>query len=156
MLLEVGRVVKPHGLRGETVVELVSNRPERSTPGASFSTASGTLRIRSARPFQGSWLVFFDGVETVGAAEALRGVVLRAAALDDPGVLWVHELVGAQAVRASDGRPVGRVVAVMSNPASDLLELEDGTLVPLRFVVEHQPGRVVLDAPEGLLQEPRP
>ena len=42
--------------------------------------------------------------------------------------------------------------AVQANPASDLLVLDGGQLVPLRFVVEHGPGRVVIDPPAGLLE----
>lgn len=39
--LEVGRIVRPHGLAGQVVVELVTNRLERVAPGASLSTADG-------------------------------------------------------------------------------------------------------------------
>jgi 16S rRNA processing protein RimM len=79
-------------------------------------------------------------------------VVLRAPALEDADALWVHELVGATVVRAGDGAEVGRVRAVVANPASDLLELEDGTLVPVRFVVSAGDGRVEVDPPPGLLE----
>ncbi len=50
------------------------------------------------------------------------------------------------------GRHLGRVTAVEANPASDLLVLEGGGLVPLRFVVEHGAGRLVVDVPDGLLR----
>lgn len=144
--------MKPHGLGGETVVELVSNRPERSSAGARFSTDAGELHVTRIRPFQGRWLVTFEGVDSRAAADALRGTLLRAPALDDPDALWVHELVGAAAVRAADDALMGTVVSVVSNPASDLLELDDGSLVPVRFVVRSEPGRVVLDVPEGLVE----
>lgn len=150
-VLEVGRVVKPHGLNGETVVDLVSNRVERLAPGSVLDSDAGALVVTRSRPFQGRWLVFFDGVHDRPSADALRGVVLRAEPMDDdPEALWVHELVGAEMSRASDGVSVGRVVSVVSNPASDLLELDDGHLVPVRFVVAHEKGRVVVDAPDGL------
>jgi 16S rRNA processing protein RimM len=70
--------------------------------------------------------------------------------LDDPDALWVHELVGSDVVDV-EGRAHGRVAAVEANPASDLLVLEGGGLVPLRFVVSHGDGRVVVDPPVGLL-----
>ncbi len=93
----------------------------------------------------------FEGVNDRNAAEALRGTVLRAAPADRPGVLWVHELVGAEVVDQG-GRLLGSVEAVEPNPASDLLVLAGGGLVPLRFVVGHTPGeRVVVDIPDGLL-----
>jgi 16S rRNA processing protein RimM len=149
----VGRVVRPHGVGGEVVVELVSNRPERTAPGAVFDTDGGPLQVVQARPFGGRWLMRFAGVHDRKAAEAQRGRVLRSAPLVDDQALWVHELVGATAVRASDGTPLGRVVAVVSNPASDLLELEDGSLVPVRFVVGRAEGRLLVDAPAGLFDE---
>ena len=83
-------------------------------------------------------------------AEGLRGAVLSAEPLDDPDALWVHQLVGSEVVD-TDGGAHGAVVAVEANPASDLLVLESGALVPLRFVVESGPGRVVVDPPAGLL-----
>ncbi|MGH8917737.1 MAG: ribosome maturation factor RimM, partial [Actinomycetes bacterium] len=64
--------------------------------------------------------------------------------------LWVHDLIGA-AVSDPSGRALGRVRDVEANPASDLLVLDDGTLVPLRFVTAHAPGRLTIDPPPGLL-----
>jgi 16S rRNA processing protein RimM len=43
------------------------------------------------------------------------------------------------------------VESVQANPASDLLVLEDGGLIPLTFLVSHEDGRVVVDPPAGLL-----
>jgi len=95
--------------------------------------------------------VRFAGVESREGAEALRGLILRAPPIERPGTLWVHELVGAE-VASTDGRALGVVVAVEANPASDLLVLADGGLIPLRFVVSHRPGaQVVVDVPDGLL-----
>jgi 16S rRNA processing protein RimM len=126
---------------------------------AGFSLDAGSGRrlvVRSSRP-QGPgqrWLVHFDGVESREDAEALRGAVLRAPALaPEPGVLFVHELIGAEAW-CTDGRRAGTVVSVEANPASDLLVLDTGALVPVRFVVAHEPGtRVTLDVPAGLLPD---
>jgi 16S rRNA processing protein RimM len=139
-------------LRGEVVVALVTNRPERARPGACFSSDVGPVRVSAARPFEGRWLMRFEGVDDREAADRLRGIVLRAPALCDADALWVHELVGATVVRVGDGAEVGRVRAVVANPASDLLELEDGTLVPVRFVVGAGGGRVEVDPPTGLLE----
>jgi 16S rRNA processing protein RimM len=150
-LLEVGRVVRPHGLGGEVVVDFVSNRAERSQPGAVFRTDEGDLEIESCRPFQHRFLVTFAGVRGIAAAEALRDRILRAPPLDDPSALWVHELLGSTVVDQADDRPLGVVTAVVANPVSDLLELDGGGLVPLRCVVDHGPGRIVVDIPAGLL-----
>ena len=72
--------------------------------------------------------------------------------LDDPDELWVHELVG-EAVVETDGTARGRCVAVVENPAADLLELDSGALVPVVFVVDHADGRIVIDPPAGLFDE---
>ena len=51
------------------------------------------------------------------------------------------------------GTDRGRVASVVANPAGDLLELVDGTLVPLRFVVDYEPGeRIEVDVPDGLFE----
>ena len=152
VLLEVGRVVRPHGLKGEVVVVLVTNRTERLAPGTVLSSDRGDLRVEASRPHQDRWVVAFEGVSDRDGADRLRGLVLRAEPIDDPDELWVHELTGAEVVDRA-GRSHGRVREVEANPASDLLVLDDGRLVPLTFVVEHQPGRIVVDPPPGLLED---
>lgn len=151
-MLLVGRVTKAHGLRGEVVVHLLSSEPEvRLAPGSVLATADGpSLTVVAARPHQDRWIVRFEGVDGREAAEALRGTELLGEPLDDPDALWVHELVGAEVVEV-DGTARGTVVAVVANPADDLLELDGGALVPVGFVVgRDDAGRVVVDAPEGL------
>jgi 16S rRNA processing protein RimM len=150
-LLEVGRIVKPHGLAGEVVVELTTDRTERLDQGTTLQSDGGPLVVEASRPFQGRFLVRFAGVGDRTGADHLRGAVLRAGALEDPEALWVHELVGARVVSV-DGTALGTVAAVEPNPASDLLVLEGGGLVPLRFVTSLEPGQqVTVDVPPGLL-----
>jgi 16S rRNA processing protein RimM len=161
--LEVGRIVKAHGIRGEVVVEAVTNRPERFAAGSVLYAGDGRFVVRRAGPQGGPdpagrmarprWIVSFEGVDDRNEAERLRGTVLTGDPLeheDDAGELWVHELVGSEMLDPS-GRVLGRVAAVEANPASDLLVLEDGHLVPMVFVVETAAGRVVVDPPAGLL-----
>lgn len=144
--------MKPHGLRGEVVVELFTNRTERLAPGTVLGSDRGPLEVVRSSAHQHRWIVAFAGVGDHAGAEALRGVTLSAEALEDPDALWVHELVGSEVVDAA-GVTHGTVVAVEANPASDLLVLEGGGLVPLRFVVSSEPGRVVVDPPAGLLDD---
>jgi 16S rRNA processing protein RimM len=148
-LLEVGRIGRPHGLRGEVVVVLTTDRDERLAPGVHLSTDRGELLVRTSRRHQDRWIVSFEGCATRDQAEELRGVALLAEPLDEPGELWVHELVGAEVV-TTGGEPLGRCTAVVANPAADLIELDGGGLVPVVFVVGHTPGRVTVDPPEGL------
>jgi len=149
-LLEVGRVAKAHGLRGEVVVALSTNRPERVAEGSVLHADSGPLVVASSRPHQHRHIVRFEGVDSREAAESLHGQVLRAEPLEDPDALWVHELIGSTVVD-QHGVEHGRVTEVEVNPASDLLVLEGGALVPLTFVVERGDGRIRVDVPEGLL-----
>jgi 16S rRNA processing protein RimM len=125
-LLEIGYVVKAHGLQGEVVVGLITNRLDRLDAGQ-------RLAVRRK------------------AAEALRGSLLLAPPVTDPDALYVHELIGSEVVE-QDGTSHGIVVSVEANPASDLLVGEAGWLVPLRFVVERRGRQIVVDAPEGLFE----
>ena len=148
-LLEVGRVAKPHGLRGEVVVALTTNRPERVAKGTVLHTERGELTITASRPHQHRHIVRFAGIDTREAAEALHGLVLSAEPLEDPDALWVHELIGSVVVD-QHGIEHGPVISVEVNPASDLLVLDGGGLVPLTFVVDQTDGRITVDVPDGL------
>lgn len=151
-LLEIGRIAKAHGLRGEVNVVLVSNRTERLDPGSVLSSDVGELVVESSRPHGERWLVTFAGHRDRSAAEALRGLELRAEPLDDPDELWVHDLVGCRVVSA-DGIERGVVTAVQDNPAADLLVLDTGALVPVVFVVDGPAeGTVHVDVPDGLFE----
>ncbi len=158
----MGRIDRAHGLAGEVVVRLLSNNPERLLPGASVVVdAPGgrrRLTVTASRPHQDRHLVSFEGVADRSGAESLAGMTLLAEAVTgDAAGYWVHDLVGAAVVDA-DGAGRGSVVAVVANPASDLLELDSGVLVPLRFATwvagagpgEAQPPRLVVDGPVGL------
>lgn len=149
-------------------MKLVTNRLERLEPGTELTVCRGEvggasraagpegdvsvrLAVTGARPHGTRHLVRFASIDDVEAAERLRGAVLCAAPIEDPDALFVHELVGSSLVDVA-GRAYGTVAAVEANPASDLLVLDDGQLVPLVFVVDRAPGRVVVDPPEGLLE----
>ncbi len=143
-------MAKPHGLKGEVVVALSTNRPERVAVGTVFQTDRGELRITHSQPHQHRYIVRFEGVDHRDQADALRGLVLRAEPLDDPDELWAHELIGSVVVD-QHGVEHGPVTSLELNPASDLLVLEGGGLVPLTFVVEVDEDRIRVDVPDGLL-----
>ena len=149
--LEVGRIGRAHGLRGEIAVSLSTDREERVAPGSVLEIDGRELVVVRARPHQHRWLVVFEGVEDRTAAEALQGELLYADALPTDGddELWVHELIGAT-VQDPAGNSLGTVIALEANPASDLLVLDGDRLLPLVFLVRHEPGLVVVDPPAGL------
>lgn len=159
----VARIGKPHGLRGEVTVRSHTDVPqERFVPGAEFATDPdrGCLTLRSAREHNGTWLLTFDQVPDRSAAEELRGTELLVdQELQREEDAWYEdELVGLSVID-THGRTVGEVVALHNRPAQDLLELRllDGRLSLVPFVeaivpeVDVGAGRIVLDAPDGLL-----
>lgn len=165
--IEVGRVVKPHGVRGEVAVHLLTDRPEvRFAPGAAVVLAGELTSVAAARPHHGRWLVRFDGVADRATAEGLRGAAVHAEPLpgdDDTDTFWVHELVGMTVV-TEQSQDLGDVLAVVELPPAagyDLLEVAhpDGHtwFLPaaddLVEVVEADDGDLVLvvvDPPAGL------
>jgi len=98
VLLEVGQITKPHGLRGEVFVKLSTNRDERLTAGTVLQTDRGPLIVETSSPHQNGWIVRFATISTREEAEAARGLVLRAEPLDDPEQLWIHEVIGSDVV----------------------------------------------------------
>ncbi|MCO8126987.1 ribosome maturation factor RimM [Acidimicrobiia bacterium EGI L10123] len=148
-LLEVGTIAKPHGLKGEVIVALLTDREDRLAAGSVLQTDRGPLTVVEAHPHQHRWRVRFEGFATREDVDPLHGLVLRAEPVDDPDVWFVHELIGLPVV-LTDGTEVGTCTAIIDNPAHDLVELDDGRLVPLPFVVDV--GDVIeIDPPEGLL-----
>jgi len=150
--LEVGRIVKAHGLRGQVQVDLWSDRTERLTVGTTLFSDRGPLVVEAAAAHQARFIVRFDRITTREEADEWRGVVLSAPRLEDDSVIWIDQLFGAEVVD-STGVARGVVVDVEANPASDLMVLDSGVLVPLTFVVTLEPNtRVVIEAPEGLFE----
>jgi 16S rRNA processing protein RimM len=150
-LLEIGHIRRAHGVRGQVNVELGTDRAERVEPGARWYARDRWLTVASASPHQARWLVTFEEITDRTAAQRLTNTPVYAEPLADADELWVHELIGARVIEV-DGTDRGRCVAVVANPAADLLELESGALVPVVFVVEHTEGRVVIDPPAGLFE----
>ncbi len=157
--LEVGRIGKAHGLRGEVVVTPITNHVERFAVGSVLHVDDRALTIVTSRPQQHRFVVRFEGIDDRNAAEALRGRFVHADPLESApdDELFVHELIGA-AVVGPAGEPYGSVVSVEANPAHDQLVLDSGALVPMVFVVEHTPAvdaqaaTIVIDPPAGLFE----
>ena len=150
--LEVGRIVKAHGLRGQVQVDLWSDRVERLAVGATLETERGPLVVVASAAHQARFIVSFDRIDSREEAERWRGVVLSAPRIHDGSVIWIDQLFGAEVVDMT-GVLRGVVVDVEANPASDLMVLDTGALVPLTFVTTVEPNvRIEVDAPEGLFE----
>ena len=154
MLLVVGQIGKPHGVRGEVSVAVRTDEPEeRFVAGSAFTTevprdrrvstgpAAGApgvpyqvpprLVVESVRWHQGRGIVQFEGVHDRDVAEALRGVLLQVDSAelkppDDPDEFHDHQLVGLR-VEALDGSALGTVDRIDHAPSSDLIVLKKAT-----------------------------
>ena len=166
-LLVVGRLGRPHGLKGElTVAVRTDDAQGRFVPGSQFLTDPdvGVLTLAAARSHTDRWVLRFEDVESREDAEDLRDVELLVdTSRDEPEEdAWpVAALVGLRAEHV-DGPVLGAVVALDAGVAQDLLVVDTGrgrVLVP--FVAELVPevdvagGRVLLDPPGGLFPEVR-
>jgi 16S rRNA processing protein RimM len=166
MQLVVGRIIRPHGLTGEVVVDVRTDDPaDRFVPGLVMVTdpgQAGPLTIERVRPHQGRLLVTFAEASDRDTADGLRGVLLCVDSADvpppvDPDEYHDHQLVGLR-VESADGERIGDIVAIEHAPASELLVVgrPDGRRALVPFVraivpeVDLAGGRVVVTPPDGL------
>ncbi|MEU7611855.1 ribosome maturation factor RimM [Micromonospora sp. NPDC049204] len=161
MQLVIGRIGKPHGVRGEVTVEVRTDEPEaRFAPGSVLRTEPGAtppapatadepgvpfrlpaeLTIEEARFHQGRVLIAFEGILDRNTAEALRGTLLVVDSADvdppdDPEEFHDHQLVGLAVVTPA-GERLGDVVRIDHAPSSDLLVLRrpEGRTALIPFV----------------------
>lgn len=179
MLLVVGQIARPHGIRGEVIVDVRTDEPEqRYAVGSVLHTdptsvprrpdvLPRTLTVAAAKPHAaagpGRFIVSFEEVPDRDMAESLRGLLLQVdtaelASIADPDEFHDYQLVGLAAV-TPDGQSLGEVTAIDHAPASDLLVLRrpDGRTALVPFVKAMVPevdlagGRMVLTPPPGLL-----
>jgi len=152
-LLEIGHVGRAHGIRGDVFLVLSTDRVERAAVGTKLWVRDRWMTVTQSSHAGGKFRVHLEGVDDRNASEALSSTKVFAEPLDDPDALWVHDLIGATVVEVS-GIDRGRCVSVVANPASDLLELDSGALVPVTFVtsvaVSGGEQLITIDPPDGL------
>ncbi|HEY5877554.1 MAG TPA: ribosome maturation factor RimM [Nakamurella sp.] len=163
MDIMVGRIGRPHGLRGDVTIAVGTQDPdERFAPGAVLDSDRGPLTVATRRRSGGLLLVRFAGVDDRDAAEALRGTSLTVPAetlpeVDDPDEFYDHQLIGL-GVRDAAGRELGEVIEVWHPPAAPVLLVRrpDGTDEAVPFVralvptVDLAGGFLVVDPPDGM------
>ena len=148
-LLEVGAIRRPHGVKGDTYIDLLTDREDRLAVGSRVWAKGSWRTISYSKRLPQRWLVHLQGFDDRTSIEALTNTAIFAEPVDDPDALWVHELVGTQVVEVS-GVVRGTCVGVLANPAHDLLELDSRALVPVTFVVSCENGVTTIDPPDGL------
>lgn len=168
----VGRIGKPHGIRGEVTLDVRTDEPDRRfAPGtvlraqapAGADRRPASLTVARARWHQSTLLVTFEELADRNAAEAARGTLLHATIAadetpEDPEEFYDHQLVGL-AVVDLDGTALGEVKAVVHGSAQDLLTVRtpDGRDALVPFVsalvpeVDLAAGRVVVADRPGLV-----
>jgi 16S rRNA processing protein RimM len=167
----VGRVRKAHGVRGELVVETITDTPEAVfAPGCRVFAGTHTgepsadrreLRVRDARPLNAGLLVTFEGIADRTAAEQWRGRYLLLPASEvpapDDSEIYVHELLGMDVVLVS-GERVGSVTGTYQLPQGLAIDVqrEKGTvMIPFSdqavTAVDRVARVITIDPPLGLL-----
>ena len=168
----IARIGKPHGLLGEVTVQLHTDEPERrlavgtliDTEAAPGTGVPRALTVRSTRVHNGVWLVAFEQVPDRTGAESLRGTRLVVDAADvlpaaDEDDVFTEEQLRGLAVVDPAGAVLGEIGGLELGAAQDRLVilLPDGREAQVPFVtalvpeVDLEAGRVVVDAPPGLL-----
>jgi 16S rRNA processing protein RimM len=163
----VGRIARPHGLRGDVVVNPETDfAEERFAPGATLWTRSAlgqeALTIAAARMQNGRPVVAFEGLTRIEDVERLAGLELRIPedALQplEAHTYYQHQLVGC-AVETTSGEAIGAVTRVDGGAGATLLVVEGGrgeVLVPLSQAIcvdiDVAGKRIRIDPPEGLIE----
>lgn len=162
----VGRIGRPHGLRGEVTVQVTTDDPDdRFAAGAVLGTnpvATGPLTVASMRRSGPVLVLGFEGYIDRNAAETLRGTTLTLDAStlpvpDDPEEFYDHQLVGLSVVDRS-GTVLGTVTEILHPPAAPVLAVDrpDGSQELVPFVsaivpiVDLDGGRLVVEPPDGM------
>lgn len=126
MYLAVGYLRRPHGLRGELLMDVLTDFPERLQPKVVVyaGEAHHPLTIRSTRQHNKGLLVHFEGLDSPEAAGAYRNTWVFVRADDRPplpeGEYYQHQLIGLQ-VRTQEGEVLGQVVEIINTGANDVL-----------------------------------
>jgi 16S rRNA processing protein RimM len=169
MLLAVGRIGRPHGIRGDVTVEVLTDDPDaRFAPGSVLATdppEAGPLTVVGSGRSGSITTVHFDGFDDRAAAETLRGTVLQIDTADLPEIgdgdeFYDHQIIGLAAVDTT-GAALGTVTAILHAPAAPVLTVSrpDGRDELVPFVsaivteVDLSAARLVIDPPDGMFAE---
>jgi 16S rRNA processing protein RimM len=164
--VEVGRIGKPFGLKGEVVVHVWGDTADRFSPGSElFLVSQGgrrPVKVAAVRPMPRKLVVRFAGCERLEDVEPWVNCVLEVRARDLPRLgrdeSYHFELIGLR-VYASDGSFVGVLEEILATGGNDVYCIRGGgreILIPAtrEAIAEVDPssGRMVLSDLEGLLE----
>lgn len=128
--LVVGMLRRPHGVRGEILMDVHTDFPERLRPGATIWVGDHyqPQPLQAVRPHGKGLLVKFNGVDTPESAGLFRNqwvyVPTRSVPPLPEGEFYHHQLVGLQAIEQDTGRLLGVVKEILVTGANDVYVLE--------------------------------
>lgn len=124
--LVVGFLRRPHGLRGELLMDLHTDAPERLRPGKTLHVGEAReVRVIASRRMHGqALLIAFEGVEDVDQAGRFRNQWAYVSNQELPplpqGEYYHYQLVGLQVVDDDAGQPLGELKEVLETGANDV------------------------------------
>lgn len=140
VFLVIGKIRRPHGLRGEQIMEIHTDFPERIVPGIRVFVGGDhqPMQIRSVRTHKDMLLVSFDGIDSPNDAGVFRNSLVYVRSDDRPalpeGDYYHHQLHDLQVVTES-GEVLGTITEILSTGANDVLVVRPETggdiLIPL-------------------------
>ena len=122
-LIQVGDIVRAHGIRGELVVSVAAGRLRdwEAAEELHFGPDAPAIRIKSAHIHQGRWLVMLQGVRDRNASEALRGRPVFVQALErEAAGWWPDDWLGFTVIDEA-GATLGRLTEVIHTGANDVI-----------------------------------
>ncbi len=167
--LVVGRVLRPHGIRGLVIVGSLTNQPHRFDVGNQLLAGPERLpvTIKSVQPYKGKLMMSFKEVNGIEQAASCRhydlAIPSSEAGLPPEGEVWAYALEGLPVVDEA-GSTVATAVAVVDNPAHELLHCKDLAgrefFVPMvsEFIAPIAPGatQITIFPIEGMLPDDEP
>lgn len=145
--LVIGRIIKPHGVRGEVRVEVMTDVPERFTWLETVYLGEDppqSIGVESVRFHKNFALVKFEGYDTREAAVSLRAQLLQVPEDEsiplEEGEYFLYQLVGL-AVYSDEGEHLGELVEVLETKANNV------------FVINGPRGEVLLPDTEEVVQD---
>ncbi|GHU88765.1 ribosome maturation factor RimM [Clostridia bacterium] len=121
--LEVGKIVSTHGIKGEVRVECWCDGSEFLGRFGELLCGDTPYKVELARPHKSLAIVKLKGVDSVEAAQALRGKILKADVSDvklPEGRYFVQDLIGMRVADDETGGEIGVLDDVLSRPAHDI------------------------------------
>lgn len=162
-MLEVGKILNTHGVRGELKVQSWLDDPADFRHLSTLYVKGQPYALRSARVQGQNALLLLEGITSIDEAMPLKNQVLSARREELPiaeGAHFVADLIGLDAVDAATGAVFGKVTDVLEYPAQDLYQIAglDGKeyLVPdvPAFIagIDDEKGAILIHLIEGLGQ----